>query len=110
VTHQAVNLVHRDDARLLVTQAVTANGRQHLGVGQRGHDRVAFQFVEREDARPDLLPAAAPKIHCRVSVEELRPGTRSGAQPGDLVSQVAGDLLNMRFVAQPGQHVTHRLA
>ena len=33
-------------ARLLITQGVTADSGQHLRIGQRGHDRVTFQFVE----------------------------------------------------------------
>lgn len=46
VPHQAVDLIDRDDARLLVDKAVAADGAQHLGVGQGLQDWVAFQFVE----------------------------------------------------------------
>jgi hypothetical protein len=32
MAHQAVNLIHRDDARLLVDQAVTPDGGKHLRI------------------------------------------------------------------------------
>jgi len=35
MAHQAVNLIHCDDAGLLVNQAVAANGAQDLGIRQR---------------------------------------------------------------------------
>jgi len=46
MAHQAVDLIDGDDARLLVNQAVAANRRQHLGVGERLQNRIAFQFME----------------------------------------------------------------
>jgi hypothetical protein len=59
MAHQAVDLIHRNDAGLLVDEAVTADGRKHLRVRQCLQDGVAFQFVEAEDPRLDGLPAAA---------------------------------------------------
>jgi hypothetical protein len=46
MAHQTVDLIHGDDARLLVDQAVAADGTQDLCVRQRLQDRIAFQFVK----------------------------------------------------------------
>ena len=76
MAHQAVDLIHRDDARLLVDQAVTADGGKHLRVGQRLQDRVAFQFVKAE--HPRLNPVCLPPRDKSTLVAPLRnsrPGT-----------------------------------
>jgi hypothetical protein len=51
MTHETVDLIHRDDAGLLINEAVTPDGTQHLRIGQCLQDRVAFQFVEAEHTR-----------------------------------------------------------
>ncbi|HUN09070.1 MAG TPA: hypothetical protein PLQ56_20860 [Aggregatilineales bacterium] len=60
--HQTIDLVDCDDARLLVDQAIATDGTQHLGIGQRLQDGVAFQLVEREDTRTDPVAPAARQI------------------------------------------------
>jgi hypothetical protein len=57
--HQPVDLIHCDNARLLVNQTVPADGAQDLRVGKRLQDRVAFEFVEAEDTRLNPFSAAA---------------------------------------------------
>jgi hypothetical protein len=59
MTHEAVNFIDGDDARLFVDEAVAANGTQDLCVRQCLQDGVTFQFVKAEDTRLNLLPAAA---------------------------------------------------
>jgi hypothetical protein len=59
MAHQAIDLIHRDDARLFVNQAVAPDSTQDLRIGQRLQDRIAFEFVEAEDTRLNRLSAAA---------------------------------------------------
>jgi len=109
MTHQAVDLIDGDDARLLVNQAVTADGRQHLRVGECLQDRIALQFVEAEDARADPIPSAARQVDIGRAVEERRPWSRPGTQSGDLIGKVAGDGLHGGFLTEACQHIADRL-
>jgi len=70
MTHQAIDLVNRDDARLLVDQAVTPNRAQDLRVGERLQDRIAFQFVEGENTRADPLSSTARQVDISCAIEE----------------------------------------
>lgn len=70
MTHQAINFIHCDDARLLVDQTVTANGTQNLCVRQCLQNRVAFQFVETEDTRTNPISATTSQVDIGHAVEE----------------------------------------
>jgi hypothetical protein len=70
MAHQTVDLIDGDDARLLVDQTVTPNGAQHLRVGERLQDRIAFQFVEGKHARLDSGAPAARQVDVGRAVEE----------------------------------------
>jgi len=70
VTHQPVHFVHRDDARLLIHQAVAADGGQHLGVSKCLQDRIALQFVEAENTWADPVAPAACEIDVGRAIEE----------------------------------------
>jgi hypothetical protein len=110
MAHQAVDLVHGDDARLLVDKRVAADSAQDLGIGEGQHDRVFAHLVEGEDARPDPLPPGARQIHVGLPVQKARPGAAPAAQCGDLVGQVAGDDLDVFLVAQAREHVADQVA
>jgi len=42
MAHQAVDLIDRDDARVLVDEAVAADGGKHLRISQRLQNRIAL--------------------------------------------------------------------
>jgi hypothetical protein len=110
VPHQAVHLIHRDDARLLVDQAVAADCREHLCIGQRLQDWIALQLVEAEYTRGDPVAATARQVDVGGPVEERRPRAGARTQAGNLVCQVLGDGLRRRLVAQSRKHVADDIA
>lgn len=103
MAHQAVNLIYRDDARLLVDQAVTADGAQNLCVRQRLQDRVAFQFVETEDTR--LNSATAGQIHVGRAVEEFCLRSRTSTQASNLIRKTFSNLPDGFFIPQARQDI-----
>jgi len=62
MTHQAIDLIDGNDARLLVDQAVTPNRAQDLRVGECLQDRIAFQFMKAENTWADPIPSAARQV------------------------------------------------
>lgn len=107
MTHQAVDLIDGDDARLFIGEAVAADGTQHLGVGNRQHDRILFHLVEGEDLR--LCLEARREVEVGHPVDKGSPRSFARTQARDFVRQVAGDLLDVRLVAQPAQDIADRL-
>ena len=77
MTHETVHLVHRNDAGLVINEAVTPDGTQHLSVGQGLQDGIAFQLMKAEDARLNALPVATGEIDIGRAVEKLGPRSRS---------------------------------
>jgi len=100
MTHEAVDLIDSDDARLLIDEAVAANGTQDLGVGQCLEDRIAFQFMEAEDTRLNRLTRSPRQVHIGRAIEKSRPRAAAGTQSGNFIGQITRNLLHDVFVSE----------
>jgi hypothetical protein len=80
MAHQTVNLIHGDDARLFVDQAVAADGAQDLGIGDGEHDRVFAHLVEGKNARRDPASASPRQVDVGLPIQEFRPRPAATAQ------------------------------
>ena len=109
MAHQAVDLIDGDDARLLVDQAVAADGAQDLRVGQRLQDRIAFQFVERENAR--LIQSRPPRVRSMLVVPLRNDDHGPDPVHSPAISSARSRAMDLHggLVAQTRQHITDRL-